>query len=290
MGKYIGSHVSMKAPNYYLDSINETILNNATTLMLYTGAPQNSYRVPLEELKIKQALDLALSNNLDISKFIAHAPYILNLANPLDKEKVLTSIRLLQIELERTNAMGIKTIVLHPGSYVKGTLEEGIKTLIDALNVVLDNSTNKVKIALETMAGKGKEIGSDFFQIKQIIEGINRKDLIGVCLDTCHLNDSGMDISDPYQVLKEFDEIIGLNYLLCVHLNDSKNERGSHKDRHENIGRGTIGFEVLEKWFSCKLLTEIPLILETPFINEKSPYKKEIEMLRSGVFDEDSSN
>lgn len=290
MGKYIGSHVSMKTPNYYLDSINETISNNATTLMLYTGAPQNSYRVPLEELKIKQALDLALSNNLDISKFIAHAPYILNLANPLDKEKVLTSIRLLQIELERTNAMGIKTIVLHPGSYVKGTLEEGIKTLIDALNVVLDNSTNKVKIALETMAGKGKEIGSDFFQIKQIIEGINRKDLIGVCLDTCHLNDSGMDISDPYQVLKEFDEIIGLNYLLCVHLNDSKNERGSHKDRHENIGRGTIGFKVLEKWFSCELLNEIPLILETPFINEKSPYKKEIEMLRSGVFDEDSSN
>ncbi len=290
MGRYIGSHVSMKAPNYYLDSIKETIANNATTLMLYTGAPQNAYRIPLEELKIAEALNLAIANNLDISKFVVHAPYILNLANPLDKEKVLTSIRLLLIELERTKAMGINTIVLHPGSYVKGTLEEGIKTLTDALNIVLENTTCKVKIALETMAGKGSEIGSNFYQIKQVIDGVKRKDLIGVCLDTCHLNDSGIDISNPYQVLKEFDEIIGLSYLLCVHLNDSKNEKGSHKDRHENIGYGTIGFQVLEKWFSCELLNEIPLILETPYINEKSPYKKEIEMLRSGTFDESFRN
>lgn len=287
MGKYIGSHVSMKAPNYYLDSINETIFNNATTLMLYTGAPQNAYRVPLDELKIDEAIDLANVKGLDISKFVVHAPYIINLANPLDLEKVQTSIRLLSIELERTNTMGINTIVLHPGSYVKGTLDGGIETLIKSLNVVLDNSNCNVKIALETMAGKGSEVGRNFYEIKKIIDGVNRKDLIGVCLDTCHLNDSGMNISDPYQVLREFDEIIGLNYLLCVHLNDSKNEIGSHKDRHENIGYGTIGFQTLERWFSCDLLNEIPLILETPFINEKSPYKKEIEMLRNGNFIQD---
>ncbi len=287
MGKYIGSHVSMKAPNYYLDSINETIFNNATTLMLYTGAPQNAYRVPLDELKINEAISLANVRGLDISKFVVHAPYIINLANPLDQEKVQTSIKILSIELERTNAMGINTIVLHPGSYVKGTLEEGIETLIKSLNVVLDNSNYNVKIALETMAGKGSEVGRNFQEIKKIIDGVNRKDLIGVCLDTCHLNDSGINISNPYQVLREFDEIIGLNYLLCVHLNDSKNKIGSHKDRHENIGYGTIGFQILEKWFSCDLLNEIPLILETPFINEKSPYKKEIEMLRNGKFIQD---
>jgi len=286
MGKFIGSHVSMKAPNFYVGSILETLENNASTLMLYTGAPQNSYRVPLEDLKIAEALELANANGLDISRFVAHAPYIINLANPLDKEKVEISKQVLRIELERVEAMGINILVLHPGSFVKGTLEEGILTLINALNDVLDNTNTNVKIALETMAGKGNELGRNFYEIKEIINGIHKKELIGVCLDTCHLNDSGLDISNPNEILSKFNEIVGLNYLLCVHLNDSKNEMGSRKDRHENIGFGTIGFKTLHSWFSCPILEEIPILLETPFIKEKSPYKKEIEMLRNNQFDE----
>lgn len=286
MGKYIGSHVSMKAPNFYVGSVLETIENNASTLMLYTGAPQNSYRVPLEQLKINEALELASLHGLDVDKFVAHAPYLINLSNPLDSEKVEISKNLLRIELSRVEAMKIKVLVLHPGSFVKGSLDDGINTLISALNDVLDNGDYKVKIALETMAGKGSEVGRNFYEIKRIIDGVNKKHLIGVCLDTCHLNDSGFDVSNPEEILANFDEIIGLNYLLCVHLNDSKNEIGSHKDRHENIGYGTIGFETLHRWFNCSLLENIPLLLETPYIGEKSPYKKEIEMLRNNKFDD----
>lgn len=281
---YLGSHVDLKAPNYYLGTVNDAISYGANTFMFYTGAPQNTFRKPLSELKIAEGRALAKAKGFDESKLIVHAPYIINAANYANPELYEMSINTIVNEMRRTAAFGVKIMVLHPGSHVGLGAENGIKALAKALDVALRSDGTDVKIAIETMAGKGHEIGVNFKEIKSIIDQVPNNDRLGVCLDTCHISDAGYDLTDFDSVIKEFDEIVGLDRLLVVHVNDSKNPMGAHKDRHENIGYGYLGFEVLNKIVHHPLLNGIPKILETPYYNEKAPYKQEIEMLRSGKY------
>lgn len=280
----IGSHVSMSGPDYFLGSVKEAISYNANTLMFYTGAPQNSKRTPLINCKIEEGLKLAKENNLEIDKFVCHAPYIINLGNP-DPTKFEISKSVLLNEIRRCHAFNCKYLVLHPGLHVNNGVEIGLNLIVKGLNEILDNlEINDVIICLETMAGKGSELGISFEQIKYIIDHTNKKDFLGVCLDTCHINDAGYDVSDINKIINDFDEIIGLNRLKVIHLNDSKNIQGAHKDRHENIGFGTIGFNTLIKYVYDERLKDIPKILETPYIGDYAPYKKEIEMIKNKTF------
>lgn len=277
----IGSHVSFRKDTQLLGSLNEALSYGANTFMFYTGAPQNTARYPIDVEITQKAIDKMKELNIDYSKVIVHAPYIINLAND-DENKYNFAIKFLKEEIGRCELLGIKKLVLHPGSHVGLGIEKGIKNIIFALNQVLVNTD--VVILIETMAGKGSEVGSNFSEIKKIIDGVNNKKNIGVCMDTCHLNDSGYDVSDFNNVLDEFDKIVGLNYLKCIHINDSKNIIGAHKDRHENIGYGEIGFENMINIIYNKRLNEIPFILETPYIDEKAPYKEEIEMIKNKSF------
>ena len=279
----IGSHVKFKKDTQILGSLNEALSYGATTFMFYTGALQNTMRSPLNMEITKEAIELMKENNIDYSKVIVHAPYIINLANNKDEDKFMFSVNFLKEELKRCEELGIKYIVLHPGSHVGLGIDEGIKNIIKGLNMILENTN--VTILLETMAGKGSEIGSNFKEIKKIITGVKNKNNIGVCMDTCHLSDAGYDVKNFDTLLNYFDEVVGLNYLHCVHINDSKNERDSHKDRHENIGFGTIGFDALINIIYNNRLKDIPKILETPYVGEYPPYKYEIEMIRNKKFD-----
>ncbi|HHT67096.1 MAG TPA: deoxyribonuclease IV [Erysipelotrichaceae bacterium] len=276
----IGSHVSMNAPDYYLGSVKEAISYNASTLMFYTGAPQNSYRKPLKELKIEEGRALLKEHGMDENYIVVHAPYIVNLANTVRQDLLAASIEMITTELQRTAAFGARTFVLHPGNHLGAGEDLAIQTLVSSLNQVFQNDGTEVKIALETMAGKGSEIGTSFASLKKIIDLCDYPERLGVCIDTCHMNDFGYDVHDIDGLLKEFDEIIGLNRLLVVHLNDSKNVRGSNKDRHENLGYGEIGFETLCAIANHPLLKDVPKILETPYVDKKPPYALEIQMLR----------
>ena len=280
----IGSHVGMNGPDYYLGSVQEAISYNASTFMFYTGAPQNSYRKPLNELKIEEGRALLAKHGFDESKIIVHAPYIINPANPSRPDLLDLSKKLIVSELQRTAAFGAKILVLHPGNHLGAGSETAIDVLAKTLDEIFAVDGTDVKIAIETMAGKGSEIGITFEEVRQIIDKTEHKDRLGVCLDTCHVSDAGYDVSDADGLLNEFDRIIGLDRLLVVHLNDSKNVRGAHKDRHENIGYGEIGFEALCRIANHPRLKDIPKILETPYINEKAPYFDEIKMLRDESF------
>ncbi len=276
----IGSHVSYKAKNYLIDSVNESLSYGSNCFMIYTGPPQNTLRKEIDKDNVKKAFELMEKNNIDPKNVIVHAPYIINLASPKNDTYNLAKSFLIQ-ELKRVEQLGFKYLVLHPGSRLDLSLEEGIKKIIDGINYVFSKIKNNVIICLETMAGKGSEIGSNFHELKQIIDGVNDKSRIGVCLDTCHIWESGIDISNPEKVLKDFDKIIGLNYLYAIHLNDSKNELGAKKDRHENIGYGKIGFDSIIKWCYYDTIKDIPKILETPYYEDKNnnyapPYKFEI--------------
>ena len=277
----IGSHVSFRKDSQLLGSLNEALSYGANTFMFYTGAPQNTARYPIDLELTKKAIDKMKDLNIDYSKVIVHAPYIINLAND-DENKYNFAIKFLKEEIERCELLGIKKLVLHPGSHVGLGVEKGIENIIFALNQVLVDTD--VVILIETMAGKGSEVGSNFFEIKQIIDGINNKENIGVCMDTCHLNDAGYDVSNFNNVLDEFDKIVGLDYLKCIHINDSKNVIGAHKDRHENIGYGEIGFDNMLNIIYNERLNGIPFILETPYIDDKAPYKEEIEMIKNKAF------
>ena len=283
---YIGSHVSMGSPKYYLGSVKEALSYGASTFMFYTGAPQNTIRKPLNELYIKEARELIKENGIDESKIIVHAPYIINPANASRTELYEMSKNIIIKEVQRTSGFGAGILVLHPGAHVGTGTENGIKALSQALDYILDNDGTNVKIAIETMAGKGTEIGITFEQVNQIIEGCKNKDRLGVCLDTCHISDAGYDVKNVDALLKEFDEKIGLNRLLVIHINDSKNPKGAKKDRHENLGYGELGFETIFKIVHHPLLIDVPKILETPYINDKPPYKKEISMLLNGDYQE----
>lgn len=284
----IGSHVSFKKEDQLLGSVKETLEYGANTFMFYTGAPQNTNRVSINDEITKQAWELMKQNNIDINNVVVHAPYIINLAN--DNANNDFAISFLKEEIKRTEQLGITKLVLHPGSHVGLGVEKGIQNIIDKLNVIVDEKTN-VDICLETMAGKGSEVGTSFSDIKKIIDGVKHNQKIKVCLDTCHINDAGYDISNFDDVLDEFDKIIGLDKLACIHLNDSKNDKGAHKDRHENLGFGTLGFENLIKVIYNPRIQNIPKILESPYVSgdDKSnerlypPYKFEIEMIKDKI-------
>lgn len=279
----IGSHVGFKKDTQILGSLEEALSYGSTTFMFYTGAPQNTKRCEISDELTLLALNKMKDTDIDYSKVIVHAPYIINLANNKDPDKFMFSVRFLQEEVERCSKLGIKNIVLHPGSHVGLGIDEGISNIITGLNMILDNSD--VTILLETMAGKGTEIGSNFNEIKKIINGVHNKERIGVCMDTCHMNDAGYDLTDFDKLLNYFDEVVGLEFLHCIHINDSKNEKSSHKDRHENIGFGTIGFDTLISIIYNERLSDIPKILETPYVGEYPPYKYEIEMIKNKKFD-----
>lgn len=282
----IGSHVSMKGDDMYLGSVTEALSYGATAFMVYTGAPQNTKRRATSELNIEEATKLMNASNLSFEDVIIHAPYIMNLANP-GEEKREFGIRFLTSEIERSAAMHATQIVLHPGSAVGSTREQAIIWIAEGLNKVIENTKDlNVSIALETMAGKGNEIGRTFEELRDIINLVHDKSRVSVCFDTCHTHDSGYDVKHDFDnVMKHFDEVVGKKYISVFHINDSKNERGSRKDRHENVGFGYIGFESLIHIIYHKDFLNVPKILESPFVEGNPPYKLELEMIRSKVFD-----
>ena len=278
----IGSHVSFNKEGL-LGSTKEALSYGANTFMFYTGAPQNTIRKEIDINLTNKAHLLMKEKGIDINKVICHAPYIINLANKAKLEAWEFSISFLKQELKRCETLGIKYIVVHPGSAVTHTNEEAIRNISDALNYVIDIDT-KVMILLETMAGKGTECGKTTEEVKTILDNVIFKDKIGVCLDTCHLNDSGIDISKFNDYLDDFDKKIGINRIKCIHINDSLNPLFSHKDRHANIGYGTIGFDNLINVIYNNKLKDVPKILETPYIEDNPPYKFEIESIKNKTF------
>lgn len=280
----LGSHVGFKKDSQLLGSLEETFSYGANTFMFYTGAPQNTNRYPIMDGFTLEAMNLMKEKGLDYSKVVVHAPYIVNLANDKDPDKFMFSVRFLQEELERCELLGIRYLVLHPGSHVGLGVDTAISNIAKGLNMIL--GTHPVTILLETMAGKGTEVGSSLEEIKRIIDLVDDKEHIGVCLDTCHLNDAGYDMSKFDSFLEQFDSLIGISKIGCVHVNDSKNDLGAHKDRHENFGFGTIGFDNLISIIYNERLENVPKILETPYVDrEFAPYKYEIEMIKNKKFD-----
>lgn len=278
----MGSHVSFKGG--ILACVNEALSYGANTFMFYSGAPTNAVRSKIDNENTRQALEKMQENNIDINNIVCHAPYIINLANKAVLEKHNFSIDFLKDEIKRCEELGVTKIVVHPGSAVGISKEDGLNNIIEALNKILTLNT-KVIILLETMAGKGSECGNSTEELKIILDGITLKDKIGICLDTCHLNDAGYDLNNFNAYLDNFDKIIGINKIKCVHVNDSKNILGAHKDRHENFGYGSIGFDTLINIIYNKRLENVSKILETPYIEHKyAPYKFEIEMIKNKQF------
>ncbi|AIM15628.1 MULTISPECIES: deoxyribonuclease IV [Neobacillus] len=286
----IGSHVSMSGKEMLLAASKEAVSYGANTFMIYTGAPQNTRRKKIEDLNIEAGRKHMVEHG--ISEIVVHAPYIINIGNTSNPDTFELGVRFLRSEIERTEAIGAKQIVLHPGAHVGAGEEAGIKKIIEGLNEVLTGQ-EQVQIALETMAGKGSECGKSFEELAKIIDGVKYNDKLSICFDTCHTHDAGYNIVEDFDgVLNEFDKIIGIDRLKVLHINDSKNAVGTRKDRHENIGFGHIGFKALNYIVHHPQLTDIPKILETPFVgddkkNKKAPYKHEIAMLRSQQFDEE---
>lgn len=281
MDLILGCHVSYKNDTELLGSTEEALSYGANTFMFYTGAPQNTKRGFIDDTLTYKAYELMKENNIALENIVAHAPYIVNLCND---EKFDFSVEFLKQEVSRCHQLGITKLVLHPGASVGLERNYAIDNIIKGLNLILDNNYN-VTICLETMSGKGTEVGKTFEELKTIIDGVENKHKIGVCLDTCHIHDAGYDISKFDDVLDEFDKVIGLNYLKCLHINDSKNEQGAHKDRHENIGNGYLGFNNIISIIYNKRVLGLPMILETPYINkEYPPYKEEIEMIKNKQF------
>jgi len=283
----LGSHVSMSGKEMLLGSSKEAASYGANTFMIYTGAPQNTRRKPIEELNIEAGIAHMKENGM--AGIVVHAPYIINLGNTTKPETFALGVEFLQKEIERTAHIGATQIVLHPGAHVGAGAEAGIARIVEGLNEVLTTDL-PVQIALETMAGKGSECGRTFEELAQIIDGVVNNHRLSICMDTCHIHDAGYDIVHDFDgVLNQFDKIIGIDRLKVLHINDSKNVCGAAKDRHENIGFGEIGFEALQYIVHHPQLMELPKILETPFVgvdakSKEAPYKYEIDMLRSKQF------
>ncbi len=282
----IGSHVGMSGKDMFLNSVKEAVSYGANTFMVYTGAPQNTRRKAIEELCIPQATTYREENG--IQEFVVHAPYIINLGNSVNPDTFQLATDFLRIELERTTAMGSNILILHPGSHVGEGPETGIKKIIEGLNMVLSKDTT-CYVTLETMSGKGSEIGHTFEELAQIYDGVIYNDKLRVCMDTCHLHDAGYDIINDFDgILDRFDSILGLSQIAAIHINDSKNPCGARKDRHENLGKGYIGFDALSYIVHHPALEKVPKILETPYIPSLEdpkktlpPYKEEIALLRA---------
>lgn len=281
----LGSHVGMAGKEMFLASAKEAVSYGANVFMLYTGAPQNTRRKEISELNIEAGWQYAKEHGIE--EIVVHAPYIINLANTVKPETFELAVEFLEKEIIRTAALKSRILVLHPGSHVGAGMEAGIAQIVKGLNMVLDKNEDDVYIALETMAGKGSEVGSRFEELRAIYDGVNKKERLRVCFDTCHVNDAGYDIVNHLEdVLQEFDRILGLSQIAVFHINDSMNPLGAAKDRHANIGEGTLGFEVLHQLVHDPRFVTVPKILETPYRCEEgstkrtiSPYKEEIEKL-----------
>lgn len=288
----LGSHVSMTAPDSVLGSVKEAVSYNANTFMIYTGAPQNTRRRAIDKLKIPEAHDYMEKVSMNVENIVIHAPYIVNLGNTFKLDNFEFAIEFMTEEIRRADAIGATQMTMHPGAHVGAGPKAAIDKIAEGLNRILTKEQN-VQIALETMAGKGTEIGRNFEELAQIIERVDLDEKVSVTLDTCHTHDAGYPIKEDFDwVLDEFDRIIGLDRLKVVHVNDSKNVQGGAKDRHENIGFGEIGFDALNYVVHHPKLTHLPKILETPFVGEdkkskKPPYLYEIAMLKKQVFNEE---
>lgn len=283
----LGSHVSMSGG--LLGAAQEAASYKADTFMIYTGAPQSTKRKPVSELKIEAGKAFMKENGL--SDIVVHAPYIINMAsfkeNTYDLAKTF-----FKEEIARTEAIGSNYIVVHPGAFTEKDVDYGIRRIIDALNDILTSETRPY-ICLETMAGKGTEIGRTFEELARIIDGVKLKDKIGICYDTCHTHDAGYDVVGDFDgVIKEFDQVIGTDLIKVFHINGSLNPRGAHKDRHANInadddnprGKDFIGLEAIRRVVHHPVCQDKPLILETPWLDKTSNlYKEEIAALRKPV-------
>ena len=282
----LGSHVGMSGKKMMLGSVEEALSYGANTFMIYTGAPQNTKRKELSELNIEAARECMAKNGIE--EFIVHAPYIINLGNTVKPETYEIAEQFLALELERTIAMGSKVLVLHPGAHVGAGLEAGVASIIKGLDAVLTADTDCF-VALETMAGKGTEIGRSFEELAMIYDGVKHPEKLRVCFDTCHTHDAGYDIIHDFDgVIERFDKLIGKDQIAAFHINDSKNVSGAGKDRHANLGEGNIGFEALSYIVHHPDFMHVPKILETPWIpaedgskNSFPPYKEEIARLRN---------
>ena len=281
----LGCHVGMAGKEMFLASAKEAASYGANVFMLYTGAPQNTRRKDISELNIEAGWEYARQHGIE--EIVVHDPYIINLANTVKPETYELAVEFLEKEIIRTAAMRSRIMVLHPGSHVNAGVEAGIAQVIKGLNTVLNQNDDDVYIALETMAGKGSEVGRTFEELKAIYDGVDKKDRLRVCFDTCHVNDAGYDIVNHYdEVFEEFDKVIGLDQIAVFHINDSMNPLGAHKDRHANIDKGSIGYETLHRLVHDERFIDVPKILETPWLAEegsdkktKPPYKEEIEWL-----------
>ncbi|SUY46496.1 AP endonuclease, family 2 [Clostridium putrefaciens] len=250
----------------------------ANTFQFFTRNPRGSKAKDIDEKDVKEFLELAKENNF--GKILAHAPYTLNPCSADDRNREF-AIEIMKDDLNRMEYIPHNLYNFHPGNHVKQGVEAGIEYIVYAINSILKEEQT-TKVLLETMSGKGTEIGRNFEEIAEIIKGVSLKDHIGVCLDTCHIHDAGYDIVNELdKVLDEFDRIIGLDKLCAIHLNDSKNPFKSHKDRHETIGEGYIGLDAISNIINHPRLCHLPFFLETP--NELEGHKREIELLK-GVY------
>lgn len=248
----------------------------ANTLQFFTRNPRGSKAKELDQKDI--AAFRLLMNEHHFGKILAHAPYTLNPAssNGHTREFALETLR---DDLIRMESLPGNYYNFHPGSHVGGGVQTGIDLISDALNQILFPNQSTI-VLLETMAGKGSEIGGSFQELRMIIDGVELQEKLGICLDTCHVSDGGYDIAGRLdQVLEEFDYVIGLSRLKAVHLNDSLNPLGSHKDRHANIGKGTLGLEAFERMINHPVLRDLPFYLETP--NDDDGHGEEISLLKS---------
>lgn len=285
----IGSHVSFLKDSELYGSVKEAILSNSNTFMFYTGPNQSATRSSINPELTLKARELMKENAINIDNVMVHAPFIINLANNKDERKYNFYITFMKSEIERCKSLGIKNLIFHPGSRTDLDTETALNNIVFGINAIMDG-VNDFNLLIEFMSGKGTEIGNNINDFEYIMSNINCKNNIGACLDTCHLNDSGIDLSKFDEFINEFDLKIGIDKIKCIHINDSLNEIGSHKDRHANIGYGTIGFNNLIDIIYNNKLDGIPKILETPFVNGVSPYKYEIEMIRNKKFIDFKSN
>lgn len=270
----IGCHLS--ASKGYVHMAKEILSIGGNTFQFFTRNPRGGTAKELDKNDIDKFNEMAKNEGIEI--ILAHAPYTINVCSADEKIRRF-GIDTMKDDILRLDLVDNALYNFHPGSHVNQGVEVGINFIIDALNKIISENQRTI-ILLETMSGKGSEIGRNFSEIKQIIDGVTHNEKLGVCLDTCHVYDAGYDIvNDLDGVLDEFDKIIGLDRLKAIHLNDSKNPFESHKDRHEKIGEGSIGVDTFEKIINNERIKELPFYLETP--NELDGYQREIELLKS---------
>lgn len=286
----IGSHTHYTNDRQLLGVVEEAVRYGANSLMFYTGSPTNTLRVKINDDLTKKGLELMKKSNIDISNIFIHAPYIINFANNSDERKYNFYIAFLRQEITRCKEFGIKNLIIHPGSTVLLEKSVALDNVINSINYVLRDNKD-INLIIEFMSGKGSEVCSNIDELSFVISSVEKKDQVFVCLDTCHMNDSGIDLNKFDEFLNDFDLKIGIDKIKCVHINDSHNFVGVKKDRHTNIGYGTIGFNTLNNIVHNKRLENVPKILETPTIKSgqyegQSPYKYEIENFRNNKFND----